>query len=72
MNTWGAINNNTQISHLKVNILKIIHAFNYMGSTLAEDGELYAEVTHRVQGGWKNWKIVAVVLRTREMCTEQW
>ena len=25
-----------------------------LGSTLAEDGELDAEVTHRVQSGWKN------------------
>ena len=27
-----------------------------MGSTLEENGELDAEVTHRVQSGWKNWK----------------
>ena len=31
------------------------YAFTYLGSTLAEDGELDAEVTHRVQSGWKNW-----------------
>ena len=37
-----------------------------MGSTLAEDGELDAEVARRVQGGWKNWKRVSGVL-----CTEQ-
>ena len=34
-----------------------------MGSTLAEDGELDAEVTHRVQSGWENeeesvWSVV--------------
>ena len=33
--------------------------FTYLGSTLAEDGELDAEVTHRVQSGWKNWKRVS-------------
>ena len=33
--------------------------FTYLGSTSAEDGELDAEVIHRVQGGWKNWKRVS-------------
>ena len=32
--------------------------FKYLGSTLSEDGELDAEVTHRVQNGWKNGKIM--------------
>ena len=35
--------------------------------TLAEDGELDAEVTHPVQSGWKNWKIVSGVLYNRKM-----
>ena len=39
----------------------------YLGSTLAEDGELAAEVTHRVQSGWKNWKRVSGVLCDRRM-----
>ena len=34
--------------------VKIVKSFTYLGSTLAEDGELDAEVTHRVQSGWKN------------------
>ena len=41
--------------------------FTYLGSTLAEDGELDAEVTHRVQSGWKNWKRVSGVLCDRRM-----
>ena len=41
--------------------------FTYLGSTLAEDGELDAEVTHRVQSGWKNWKSVSGVLCDRKM-----
>ena len=40
--------------------------FTYLGSTLAEDGELdaeaVAEVTHRVPSGWNNWKRVSGVL----------
>ena len=41
--------------------------FTYMGSTLVEDGELDAEVTHRLQSGWKNWNRVSGVLCDRKM-----
>ena len=41
--------------------------FKHLGSTLAEDGELDAEVTHRVQSRWKNWKRVSGVLCNRKM-----
>ena len=47
--------------------LKRVKAFTYLGSTLAEDGELDADVTHRVQSGWKNWKRVSGVLCDRRM-----
>ena len=39
--------------------VKIVKTFTYLGSTLAEDGELDAEVTHIVQSGWKDWKRVS-------------
>ena len=48
--------------HLQVETVKRVNTFTYLGSTLAEDGELDAEVTHRVQRGWKNWKRVSGVL----------
>ena len=58
--------------------VKRVNTFTYLGSTLAEDGELDAEVTHRVQSGWKNWKRVSGVLCGRRMnvkikgrCTER-
>ena len=41
--------------------------FTYLVSTLAEDGELDAEVTRSVQSGWKNCKSVSGVLRDRRM-----
>ena len=41
--------------------------FTYLGSTLADDGELDAKVTHRVQSGWKNLKRVSGVLCDRIM-----
>ena len=50
-----------------VETLKRVQTFTYLGSTLAADGELDAEVTHRVQSGWKNWKRVSGVLCGRRM-----
>ena len=41
--------------------------FTYLGSTLAEDEGLDAEVTHIVQSGWENWKKVSGVLCDRRM-----
>ena len=41
--------------------------FKYLGSTLVENGELDAEVNHRVQSGWRNWKKVSGVLCDRRM-----
>ena len=46
---------------------KKVKTFTYLGSTLAEDGELDSEVTHRVQSGWKNWKRVSGVLCDRRI-----
>ena len=33
-------------------------AFKYLGSTLTENGDLDAKMTHRIQPGWikQNWK----------------
>ena len=43
--------------------LKRVKTFTYLGSTLAEGGELDAEV----QSGWKNWKRMSGVLCDRRM-----
>ena len=51
--------------HLQGETVKRVKTFTYMGSTLAE--ELDAEVTHRVQSGWKNWKRVSIVLCVSKM-----
>ena len=47
--------------------VKRVKTFKYLGSTLAEDGELDAEVNHRVPSGWRNWKRVYGVLCDRRM-----
>ena len=53
--------------HIQGETVKIVKTFTYLGSTLAEGGVLDAEVTHRVQSGWKNWKRVSGVLCDRRM-----
>ena len=47
--------------------VKRVKTFKYLGSTLAEDEELDAEVNHRVQCGWRNWKKVSGVRWCRRM-----
>ena len=31
-----------------------VNTFKYLGATLAENGDLDAEMTHRIQTGWQN------------------
>ena len=47
--------------------LKRVKTLTYLGSTMAEDGELDAEVTHRVQSWWQNSKRLYGVLCDRKM-----
>ena len=47
--------------HLQGETINRVKTFTYLGPTLAEDGELDAEVTHIAQSGW-NWKRVSGVL----------
>ena len=47
--------------------LKRVEKFKYLGSSVSEDGELGAEITHRIQAGWKNWKKVSGVLCDRRI-----
>ena len=39
-----------------------MNTFNYLGATLAENGDLDAEITHRIQSGWENWERVSGIL----------
>ena len=44
-----------------------MNTFKYLGATLAENGDLDAEMTHRIQSGWKNWKRVSGILCDRRI-----
>ena len=45
--------------------LERVNTFEYLGATLAENGDLDAEMTHRIQSGWKNWKRISGILCDR-------
>ena len=63
----GGNEHHDAVIHLQGETVKTVKTFTYLGSTLAEDGELDAEVNHRVQSGWKNWKRVSGVFCDRIM-----
>ena len=42
-----------------------VNTFKDLGATLVENGDLYAEMTHIIQSGWKNWKRVSGILCDR-------
>lgn len=52
---------------LQDELLKRVQHFRYLGSTVAENGELDAEITHRIQSGWRNWKNMSGVLCDRRI-----
>ena len=42
--------------------LERVNTFKYLGATLAENGDLDAEMTHIIQSGWKHWKRISGIL----------
>ena len=46
------MNGNSDIN-LQGHNLERVNTFKYLGATLAENGDLDAEMTHRIQSGWK-------------------
>ena len=44
-----------------------MNTYKYLGATLAENGDLDAEMTHRIQSGWQNWKRVSGILCDRRI-----
>ncbi len=47
--------------------LERVNTFKYLGATLAENGDLDAETTHRIQSGWENWKRISGILCDRRI-----
>ena len=51
-NVDGNLDGNSDIN-LQGQNLERVNTFKYLGATLAENGDLDAEMTHRIQSGWK-------------------
>ncbi len=47
--------------------LKRADNFKYLGSILARNGDLDAEIGHRVQTEWRNWRRVSGVLHNKRI-----
>ena len=60
-NVDGNLDGNSDIN-LQGQNLERVNTFKYLGATLAENGDLDAEMTHRIQSGWQNWKRVSGIL----------
>ena len=65
-NVDGNLDGNSDIN-LQGQNLERVNTFKYLGATLAENGDLDAEMTHRIQSGWKNWKRVSGILCDRRI-----
>ena len=65
-NEDGNLDGNSD-NNLQGQNLERVKTFNYLGVTLAENGDLDAEMTHRIQSGWKNWKRVSGILCDRRI-----
>ena len=44
-----------------------MNTFKYVGATLTDNDDMDAEMTHRIQSGWKNWKRVSGILCDRRI-----
>ena len=44
-----------------------MNTFQYLGATLSENGDLDADMTHRIESGCRNWKRVSVILCDRRI-----
>ena len=62
-NVDGNLDGNSDINNIaQGENLERVNTFKYLGARLAENGYLDAEMTHRIQSGWKHWKRVTGIL----------
>ena len=62
----GNLDGNSDIN-IQGDNLERMDTFKYLGATLAENGDLDTEMTHRLQSGWKNWKRISGILCDRRI-----
>ena len=66
LNVDGDLDGSSDIN-LQGHNLERVNLFKYLGATLAENGDLDAEMTQRIQSGWQNWKRVSGILCERRI-----
>ena len=54
-------------SNIQGENLERVNTFKYLGGNLAENGDLDAEMMHRIQSGWKNGKRISGILCDRRI-----
>ncbi len=62
----GNLDGNSDIN-LQGDNFERVNTFKYLGATLEENGDLDAEMTHRIKSGWKSWKRVSGILCDRRI-----
>ena len=66
-NVDGNFDGNSDIN-IQGDDLERVNTFKYLGATLADHGDFDAEITHRIQPGWKkNWYRVSGILCDRRI-----
>ena len=65
-NVDGDLDGNSDIN-LQGQNMERVNTFKYLGAKLAENGDLDAEMMHRIQSGWKNWERVSGILCNRRI-----
>lgn len=61
---FSADKSSTTHTELKLDgeILPRVNKFKYLGSVIAEDGTITADITHRITSGWNKWRELTGVL----------
>ena len=62
----GNLEGNSDI-HIQGENLDRMNTFKYLGATLAENGDLDTEMTHRLEPEWKHWKRISGILCDRRI-----
>ena len=65
-NVDGNLDGNSDIN-IKGENLKRVNTFKYVGATLADNEDLDAEMTHRIQAGWKKPEDISGILCDRRI-----
>ena len=63
----GNLDGNSDINLHGENLEKRVSTFKYIGATMAENGDLDADMTHQIESGWTNWKWVSGILCDRRI-----